>query len=247
MVQLNDPDATMNVFKRAADFPRPCWVNDVLGVFGPNISCAEDDMLCYWSSKTYVKSGAEDMRTLTLNVLARAGFGKSFRFRGHEEEKPVDEIRSMSYRVSLGLILENLIVILALGPKTLAISCSVLATFQAEDRKRGARFIPDAYDHHVRGTEAGPDSLEWRPSRWIRPGAKKPGDEEIDINRRGVFLAWSEGTRDCPGKKFSQVEFVALMVGLFRQWRVDPVKKYSGESIETARRRVLDLIREDSG
>ncbi|KAI0843822.1 cytochrome P450 [Daldinia vernicosa] len=435
MVQLNDPEATMNVFKRAVDFPRPCWVNDVLGVFGPNISCAEgqswkmqrrvatrcfneanneivwyetlglsDDMLRYWSSKTCVKSGAEDIRTLTLNVLARAGFGKSFKFRGHEEERPVDEIQSMSYRVSLGLLLENLIVILALGPKTLAflarywlpsklrtineavVSFQTHMTTMYEEQKRafaageenldnnlmtllvrasqeaasdqsgglteseiygnmftfnfaghdttahsstfalyflaanpqvqdwiseeiqsvlrgrqpheidyrtdfqrfrrclsvlyetlrlytivpaikwtgdqattltvGGRtlhlppktiILPSYGSMHTDPKYWGPDSLEWRPSRWIRPGANKPGDEEIDMNRRGVFLGWSEGTRDCPGKKFSQVEFVALMVGLFREWRVDPAKKYSGESIEAARRRVLDLIREDSG
>ncbi|KAF3055565.1 Cytochrome P450 3A13 [Daldinia childiae] len=435
MVQLNDPEATMSVFKRAVDFPRPCWVNDVLGVFGPNISCAEgqswkmqrrvatrcfneanneivwyetlglsDDMLRYWSSKTCVKSGAEDIRTLTLNVLARAGFGKSFKFRGHEEERPVDEIRSMSYRVSLGLILENLIVILALGPKTLAslarywlpsklrtvneavVSFQKHMTTMYEEQKRafaageensdnnlmtllvrasqeaasdqsgglteseiygnmftfnfaghdttahsstfalyflaanpqvqdwiseeiqsvlGGRqpheidyrtefqrfkrclsvlyetlrlytivpaikwtgdqattltvgdrtlhlpaktiILPSYGSMHTDPRYWGPDSLEWRPSRWIRLGSNKPGDEEIDMNRRGVFLGWSEGTRDCPGKKFSQVEFVALMVGLFRQWRVDPVKKYSGENIEAARRRVLDLIREDSG
>lgn len=67
------------------------------------------------------------------------------------------------------------------------------------------------------------------------------------MNQRGVFLGWSEGVRDCPGKKFSQVEFVALMVGLFRQWRVDPVQKHPGESIEAARRRILNLIREDTG
>lgn len=151
MVQINNPEATTSLFKRSTDFPRPVWVNDVLGVFGPNISCAEgqswktqrrvatrcfneanneivwyetlglaDAMLRYWSSKTSIKSTAEDIRTLTLNVLARAGFGKSFKFRGHEEKPADEEIQSMSYRESLGLILENCIVILALGPKNLA-------------------------------------------------------------------------------------------------------------------------------
>lgn len=151
MIQLNSPEAITSVFKRSIDFPRPVWVNDVLGVFGPNISCAKGqswkaqrkvatrcfneanneivwgetlglsrDMIRYWSSKPSIKSSADDIRTLTLNVLARAGLGKSFKFRGHEEERPADEIQSMSYRESLGLILENCIIILALGPKTLA-------------------------------------------------------------------------------------------------------------------------------
>ncbi|KAI0594164.1 cytochrome P450 [Biscogniauxia sp. FL1348] len=439
MVLINDPEATTSVFKRSTDFPRPVWVNDVLGVFGPNISCAEGqswktqrrvatrcfndanneivwfetlglahDMLAYWSSKTSVKSSADDIRTLTLNVLARAGFGKSFKFQGHDE-KTTDEVRSMTYRESLGLILENCIVILALGPKTLAflarywlppklrmvneavVSFQTHMTTMYEEQKRAfaageknldnnlmtllvrasqeaandqsgglteseiygnmftfnfaghdttahsstfalyflaanpgvqdwiseeirwvlgdrqphemdyradfPRFkrclsvlyetlrlytivpaikwtgnrattlavgnktlnlppktilLPSYCSMHTDPRYWGSDSLEWRPSRWIKPGLKEaanntPAGEEIDMNQRGVFLGWSEGTRDCPGKKFSQVEFVALMVGLFWQWRVDPVKEHPDESIDDARRRVLDLIRGDSG
>ncbi|KAI0440053.1 cytochrome P450 [Xylaria telfairii] len=439
MIQLNNPESVASVFKRHTDFPRPVWVNDVLGVFGPNISCAEgqswktqrrvatrcfneanneivwsetlglaNDMLRYWSSKNSVESSAEDIGTLTLNVLARAGFGKSFKFRGHDEEKPTEEMKSMGYRESLGLILENCIVILALGPKTLAslarywlpsklklvneavISFQTHMTTMYEEQKRAfaageesadnnlmtllvrasqeaateksegglteseiygnmftfnfaghdttahsstfslyflasnpevqdwiseeiEQVLGDRHPHEIdyradfprfkrclavlyetlrlytivpaikwTGDQAttlvvgdkmlhlppktivlpsycsmhtdprywGPNSLKWQPSRWIKPGSTttpKPGDEEIDMNLRSVFLGWSEGTRDCPGKKFSQVEFVALMVGLFWHWRVDPVKKDPGESIEAARQRVLDLIGEDSG
>lgn len=437
MLQLNNPDATANVFKRANDFPRPVWVNDVLSVFGPNISTAEgqswktqrriatrcfneanneivwyetlglsSDMLNYWAGKTAVEYGAEDVRTLTLNVLARAGFGKSFKFHGHDEEIPSEEIQSMSYRESLGMILENCIVILALGPKTLAtlarywlpsklktvnravVSFQNYMTTMYEEQKRAYAAGEESSDNNLmtllvrasqeaanEGSEGlteseiygnmftfnfaghdttahsttfalyflaanprvqdwvseeiqsvlgdrqpheldyrsdyprfkrclsvlyetlrlyvivpgikwtgdnpttldvgkqtlslppktivlpsycsmhtdpkywGSDSLDWRPSRWIRPSktASTPGGEEIDMNRRGVFLGWSDGIRDCPGKKFSQVEFVALMVGLLWQWRVHPAKKHPGESDEAARQRVLDLIDKDSG
>ncbi|KAK6088595.1 cytochrome P450 [Seiridium cupressi] len=361
MIQLNNPEATTNVFKRSTDFPRSVWVNDVLGVFGPNISCAEgqswkiqrrvatrcfneanneivwsetlvlsDDMLRYWSSKTSIKSSADDIRTLRLNVLARAGFGMSFKFRGHEEETSNDEVRSMGYRESLGIILENCIVILALGPKTLAflarywlpsklktvneavvslqthmtnmyeeqkhafaageknsdnnlVALLVRASQEAANEQSGGLseseiygnmftfnfaghdttahsstfalhflaanievqnwilrrdptlnlppktiILPSYCSMHTDPKYWGSDSLEWRPSRWIRPSPNVgniPGEEEIDMNQRGVFLGWSEGTRDCPGKKFSQVEFVALMVGLFGQWRGRPSQK----------------------
>lgn len=67
------------------------------------------------------------------------------------------------------------------------------------------------------------------------------------MNRRSVFLGWYECTRDCPGKKFSQVEFVALMVGQFWKWRVDPAKGHQGESAEAGRQRVLDLIAKETG
>ena len=446
MVQLNDPEAIHSVFKRGAEFPRPVWVNDVLGVFGPNISCAEGqswkaqrrvatrcfneanneivwseglnlsgDMLKYWSSKTSgVKTGADDIRTFALNVLARAGFGKSFKFVGHEEENVAHESGSMSYRTSLALVLENLILILALGPKTLSFLArywlpaklklvnEAVVSFQShmttmyEEQKQeiaagqkstdnnlmtllvrasqevaseqqaealteseiyGNMFtfnfaghdttahsstfslyflaanpevqewigeeiqqvlgdrephdidyradfprfkrclavlyetlrlytivpaikwtgdrpttldvgdqtinlppktilLPNYPSMHTDPRYWGSDSLEWQPSRWIRQAASDSGSdsatrlgaEEMDMKQRGLFLGWSEGTRDCPGKKFSQVEFVALMVGLFRHHRVDPVvDKDAGETIEAARQRVRDLIRDDSG
>ncbi len=91
----------------------------------------------------------------------------------------------------------------------------------------------------------GPDALDWRPSRWIQEGGK-PGDEELVVIEKGTFLGWSEGARDCPGKKFSQVEFVATMAALFRDWRVDPARLHEGESKGEAQKRVLDLIEQDS-
>ncbi|KAK4235018.1 hypothetical protein C8A03DRAFT_37146 [Achaetomium macrosporum] len=66
-----------------------------------------------------------------------------------------------------------------------------------------------------------PDALAWPPSRWIQEGAKS-GEEELVVIERGAFLGWSEGARDCPGKKFSQVEFVATMAAEFRDRCVNP-------------------------
>lgn len=101
----------------------------------------------------------------------------------------------------------------------------------------------------------GDDSLTWKPSRWIKGTSdstaspfepRSAGNEEFQQPRRGAFLGWAEGMRDCPGKKFSQVEFVATLAVLFREWRVDPVTR-PGESMEAARERVMDLIKNDSG
>lgn len=64
--------------------------------------------------------------------------------------------------------------------------------------------------------------------------------------KRGSFIAWSEGLRICPGKKFSQVEFVAAIATVFTNWYVGPVQ-LPGESIKEARRRVLKLVEEDTG
>ncbi|KAI1758634.1 cytochrome P450 [Hypoxylon sp. FL1150] len=100
----------------------------------------------------------------------------------------------------------------------------------------------------------GDDSLEWRPSRFIKSStsadAKTAGatldDEEFITPARGTFLSWSGGARGCVGRKFSQVEFVAVVATLFRDWRVGPVLAGGGETAEAARMRVLNQIETDS-
>ncbi|KJZ79357.1 hypothetical protein HIM_01508 [Hirsutella minnesotensis 3608] len=109
--------------------------------------------------------------------------------------------------------------------------------------------IPSYAAVHTDPKHWGTDSLEWRPSRWIRKAEaalSTSEPEDIVPPHRGTFLGWSEGSRDCPGRKFSQVEFVATIATLFRDWRVDPVT-FKGESLADARKRVLKQIETDSG
>ncbi|PVI04068.1 cytochrome P450 [Periconia macrospinosa] len=92
----------------------------------------------------------------------------------------------------------------------------------------------------------GDDSLEWKPSRWIeaRPGDGLVHDrEQIVMPSHGAYIAWSEGNRACPGKKFSQVEHVAVMVAMFRDHVVAPARK-EGESMEAARGRAVDTLKD---
>lgn len=106
--------------------------------------------------------------------------------------------------------------------------------------------IPSYAAVHTEPKYWGSDSLVWRPSRWIQGAAAAPGQEDLINPQKGTFLGWSEGARDCPARKFSQVEFVATIATLLRNWKVDPVP-LDGESLDNARKRVLDLIKEDSG
>ena len=64
------------------------------------------------------------------------------------------------------------------------------------------------------------------------------------VPHRGTYFPWSEGQRNCPGKKFAQVEFVAVMATLFRDHRVRPVV-VPGDSLDQARRRINEVV-EDS-
>lgn len=82
-------------------------------------------MLAHWASKGSVTTVADDTRTLSLHILASAGFGKSYAFRGHgaadtaslAEQK--QESSTTSYREALELVLDNCILIMALGPAVL--------------------------------------------------------------------------------------------------------------------------------
>ena len=75
-------------------------------------------MLRYWSSNDCIRTVADDTRTLSLHVLSSAGFGKSYPFRGHLEESPVNV--ATSYKESLQTILDNCILLMVLGQEFLS-------------------------------------------------------------------------------------------------------------------------------
>ncbi|KAF7514542.1 hypothetical protein G7054_g15223 [Neopestalotiopsis clavispora] len=353
-------------------------------VWSESISVA-NDVLRYWISKRLVRTTADDLRTLSLHVMSRAGFGKSFKFQGHDQQDvSVSNEADINYKDSLKIILENCVLIFALGRRFLAKSWlpqklrrvhAACLSFQrhltqvyeeekqslaegglqnrnfmnslvrasqeeatnstlgglAESEIYGNMFTfnfaghdttahtftfalyflaanPDTQDwvsdeiRHVMGDSEpdtwsysdyprlkrclavlyetlrlyapvptskfvdaqtpqaltvggktlilppktmivpsyaslqtdpkywGEDSLEWRPSRFIASSpsqatsfatADRIDAEEFITPARGTFLAWSGGARDCVGRKFSQVESVATIASLFRDWRTD--------------------------
>ncbi|KAF1956845.1 cytochrome P450 [Byssothecium circinans] len=93
----------------------------------------------------------------------------------------------------------------------------------------------------------GTDSLEWKPSRWIET---KPGDGSPVYEReylveaaQGAYMPFGEGMRSCPGKKFAQVEHVAVMIAMFRGHCVEPARR-GGESEGEARARAVETLRD---
>lgn len=71
----------------------------------------------------------------------------------------------------------------------------------------------------------GTDARSFRPSRWIENESITQGPQGEVLRQpphRGAFLAWGTGARNCPGRKFSQVEFVAAIAVLLSQARVEP-------------------------
>jgi cytochrome P450 len=89
----------------------------------------------------------------------------------------------------------------------------------------------------------GSDSLDWQPDRWItKDNPVAPlSREELFQPAPGMFIPWSSGPRVCPGKKFAQVEFVAVIARLFRKHRVVPFVG-AGETLETAKKQIWKSI-----
>lgn len=63
---------------------------------------------------------------------------------------------------------------------------------------------PQAYHHDP--AVWGPDVGVWKPARWIEV---IEGQERV--KKQPELLAWSAGVRVCPGMKFSQIEFAAVV------------------------------------
>lgn len=78
-----------------------------------------EDMLKYWLSHgaAGISSTAKDVRTMSLNVLAYAGFRKSYPFQA-THNCPSDSYVD-SFRNSLALVLDNELLTLAVPPKVL--------------------------------------------------------------------------------------------------------------------------------
>jgi cytochrome P450 len=111
----------------------------------------------------------------------------------------------------------------------------------------GIRVNPNILSVQCHPRYWGTDSLQWRPSRWI----VSPSTSKLEINPLehesiykppdGCYIPFAEGTRSCPGRKFAQVEHVAVMASLFRAHRVQPVLR-AGESMKQASKRIMDVI-----
>ncbi|KAF7929690.1 hypothetical protein BELL_0055g00040 [Botrytis elliptica] len=111
------------------------------------------------------------------------------------------------------------------------------------------RIIANSNALHSHPRYWGDNSLEWHPQRWILTKAENthssPVEREyIRTPPKGSYQPWSDSIRACPGKKFSQVEFVAAMVALFKRNRVEIVRE-EGETEEEAKERVMSVVKDN--
>jgi cytochrome P450 len=104
--------------------------------------------------------------------------------------------------------------------------------------------FPNIFGLHNNSEYWGADAHVWRPDRWTgytSSKSKSLDDETVKTPVKGSYVPWAEGPRICPGKKFSQVEYVAVIARLLRNHKIEVVKN-STETDQQARQRVISQI-----
>lgn len=94
-------------------------------------------------------------------------------------------------------------------------------------------------------SDARPDEIAFRPTRWVNP----PGSKSTLFQPpRGTYVPWSAGPRVCPGQKMAQVEFTAIFLTLFRRHRIEAVRlTIDGKEETTSQLHArLDALMKDS-
>lgn len=88
----------------------------------------------------------------------------------------------------------------------------------------------------------GPDAETFSPSRFLSTSSSM-SEEKLVVPDTGLYLPWMAGPRVCPGKKFSQVEFVGMLAAILSRWKVEAARE-EGESEEEARRRLMEVLKD---
>jgi cytochrome P450 len=99
---------------------------------------------------------------------------------------------------------------------------------------------------HTTPTIWGSDSMSFQLDRRIFK-VRKTTDLEHEVMKPMPvgYLPWSIGPRSCPGKKFAEVEFVAVIAHLFRRHRVKAAVE-PGEKKEMVKKRIFEVFEASS-
>jgi cytochrome P450 len=92
--------------------------------------------------------------------------------------------------------------------------------------------VPVVISGHLPNEFNGTEPTKFDPTRFV--SMTKDGKESLrddsDLLKEG-YMPWTNGPRACPGKKFSQVEFVAVMAKVLHAAEVRVASKsHGGES-----------------
>ena len=93
---------------------------------------------------------------------------------------------------------------------------------------------------HLNHKAWGLDASSFNPKRFVSIDTAT-GEEVLAGPPKDVgYVPWLTGPRTCPGKKFSQVEFVAVIGSLLSRYEVEPLVR-AGQSPALAREKLIDV------
>lgn len=98
----------------------------------------------------------------------------------------------------------------------------------------------------------GQDAKLFNPKRFVKAVSISTSEKEVhesfamppEVQDNGaLYIAWVFGQRVCPGKKFSQVEFVAIIAHILSLYKIE-VLQMENENEKEARGRLTGVLRE---
>jgi cytochrome P450 len=91
----------------------------------------------------------------------------------------------------------------------------------------------------------GNDVKEFNPQRFVSTSFPTTNDskEKLVVPGGVGYIPWTAGPRICPGKKFSEVEFVATIAAILSSFKIEVVKQV-GESDAGAKAKTLAVLDE---
>ncbi|KAK7890212.1 hypothetical protein LTR67_008097 [Exophiala xenobiotica] len=107
----------------------------------------------------------------------------------------------------------------------------------------GTYVMTNLYGLHSDPRWWGPDCLEWKPQRWVMIDPETGKETLAPPPPGAAYIPWAVGPRVCLGKKFSQVEFVAVIAMLLRSYRLKPlVIEGKMKTEEQAKQALIDVM-----
>lgn len=198
-------------------------------------------MLASWTTSTSLADGivsvSKDTRTLSLNVLAATGFGRSFSFH-FTDGKDVDPDGAFSYRDALSMVLDNAILLMLIPRQYLSFPFLPKALRQigkaAEDFKNHIERMLDEETAALKTGNSGAGSLM---TSLVKASNTYDASSKDSKNAKGLSIAEIFGNifvinfagHDTTANTLAFAAFLLATAPEVQSWVAEEVRKLPGD------------------